>query len=352
MLSGWKIAAALGASATLASPALAQNVMVNQMAANMTAYAIINDLGNLSVGGANGADYTWSSRGFTFQLAPREKHYTQQEAIQVRDALDKLPTPYLQKACATGVHIFYRDHTTPGAPWNWIVPPAGNIVAVAVPPAPWNFIALTDEVFSSANETYRICTHELGHCVEWNETGWGILLGCDFTNISWLRPEPAGFKSWNGFVTNYARTNQREDYAESCCYYWLANAKLKSINPTKWQYMHDRCFGGVVPDASKEVDLGTVGPVTPQIGSLSASDHDPGMPCTVHGTYFMGPFDGGFNTVWVRNTTALHVPVSEQTMWFTTPFIDAGSAPVRVQTQDGWSNQAGYAVDKPWYQFW
>jgi hypothetical protein len=354
MIGEWKIALGLTGAlgAALAAPAFAGNMVAANNAALLAGGYIYQDLGNLSIVNSGGVQYRWARDGISIDLVPGQQSWTQAEAIMARDAFDKLPDVYLRMAQSGGVQRIQRDSTTPQAPWNFIEPPGPNIVAVAVPPSPWNYISVTNEIFSSANECYRVLTHELGHCCEWEQTGWGITLGCGFTDISWLRPEPLGFKTWNGFVTAYARTNQREDYAESCCYYWLANAKLKSINGQKWQYMHDNCFGGLVPDGSKEVDLPTVAPVTPKITGLSASDHDPLMPCSIYGNYFMGPTDGGFNTVYVRGGSTLHVPVSETTIVFTTPYIDAGWAPVQVQTQDGWSNQQGYTVDKPWYQFW
>ena len=295
MIDARRIGLGLGIIAGLAAPAWAQAGLMRT--GNGYGYGFLMDLGNLSVVGTGGVDYRWARDGIALDLVPGQQSWTEAEAINVRDALDKLPTVYLAKAQSGGVQRIQRDTTTPQAPWNFIAPEGPNIVAVAVPPSPWNYISVTNEVFSSANETYRVVTHELGHCVEWNETGWGILAGCDFTDISWLRPEPMGFKSWNGFVSDYARTNQREDYAESCCYYWLANAALKQVSPAKWQYMHDRCFGGLVPPAGDEVALSVTGRVGPAITGLSASDHDPGMPCTASGKYLWGRSTAG-STRW------------------------------------------------------
>lgn len=180
MMQGWKIGLALGlASAFFAAPANAQSRTAGERRAP--------GLGNLSIVNAGGVQFRWRHEGISLDLVAGQQSWTQAEAVLVRDALDKLPTVYLAKAQSGGAQKIQRDTTTPQAPWNFIEPPGPNIVAVAVPPAPWNYIALTNEVFKDANETYRVVTHELGHCALLQESlailfrmimtegGWGVV---------------------------------------------------------------------------------------------------------------------------------------------------------------------------------
>ncbi|HVY60125.1 MAG TPA: IPT/TIG domain-containing protein, partial [Planctomycetota bacterium] len=164
--------------------------------------------------------------------------------------------------------------------------------------------------------------------------------------------EPFGLRSFNGFVSDYARTNHREDFAETCKFYWLSPDELARVSPAKFAYMRDRVFGGLSSPASARVGFGAIAPVRPAIASLGDSHDSWYSEVTVHGQYFMGPFDGGFNRVRIRGTVATHVPVSEQTIYSWVPAISKGSAPLTVQTQDGTSDPAAFRVDEPWWKFW
>ena len=164
--------------------------------------------------------------------------------------------------------------------------------------------------------------------------------------------EPFGMRSWNGFPSDYARTNHREDFAEACKFYWLAPAELLRVSPAKFVYMRDHCFDGLISPASARVGLTAIARVLPAISGLSDTDRDWFMPVTVHGDRLMGPFDGGFDAVRYRGVRTAHVPVSEQTIYTSVPPISNGYAPVTVDTQDGRSNAAAFTVDRPWYKFW
>jgi hypothetical protein len=361
MRNRWKLAA-LGLGMALAAPASAQDNSVavrwNQAAmASAFAATFQEDLGHLSVVNANGVQYRWSRDGISFDLMGRAKAWTLQEAKWVRDALDKLPTVYLQKARASGMYKFYRDGAKPDAPWSFIQPIGDSTSAVAVPPSPWNFTAYSDKVFDAGDqaptEVYRVVTHELGHCVQWNEVGWGIVFGSDFTRISWQGiSEPFGFKSYNGFVSEYARTNHREDFAETAKYYWLAPEKLQQASAAKYAYMRDRIFGGLVSPQSARIDLGLPDRITPKITNLGDTSDSWYSLVQVHGDWFMGPFDGGYNRVYYGGTRATHIPVSEHTIYSWVPSVNEGWTTVKVATQDGWSNGASFKVEKPWWHFW
>lgn len=309
--------------------------------------------GNLKVGGASGVQYRYERDGLTFELRPRGGSWSLQEALWVRDAMDQWPYAFLSKVAASGATILYRDGASPSAPWDFIYKP-DNIIAVAVPPWPWNFTAYADGCFGSADAVYYTVCHEFGHCAQWNEAGYAIIFGTGFTWISWTGiSEPFGKRSWNGYVTNYALTNHREDYAESCAYYALAPGALYSVSPSKFWYMHDRVFGGWFPPASAQRSLGTLPWRYPELWSLGDWHDEVWGFVAVYGARFMGPFDGGYNRVYYGNSVATHVPISQSTIWTWVPDIPQGWTGTWVLTQDGWSNGVWFYCDgRPWWMFW
>jgi hypothetical protein len=346
-LSAACLAVALGGA--LAPTARAQTVVsVNNWAAWWAAF-----MGNLNIVNNGSLQYTYTRDGFYFELRSRDGSWSFQEALWLRDAIDQMPDVYLQKVQATGTYILYRDGASPVAPWSWFYSPA-HIIAVAVPPWPWNYVSFADGTFSSADEVYFTCTHEFGHCAEWNETGWGILFGCNFTRISWVGfVEPMGLQSWNGFARDYSFTNQREDYADACAYYWIAPDQFYGVSPAKYWYMRNNVFGGQVSPASARRSLYIHPWRYPEVDGMTGNEGHVADFNAIYGQRFMGPFDGGFNTVWYGGGTATHVPISNSTIWSWVPDSGGGWQVLSVQTQDGWSNGSWfYNEGKPWWMFW
>jgi hypothetical protein len=299
--------------------------------------------------------YRWARNGSSFDFRDRHGHWTDTEALMIRDGLEKLPDLYIRKA-AHCVYTFYRDDKLPGAPWQFLVPPKPWNHAMTVPVAPWNYISMGNNMFIDAETAYRVIAHELGHANQWFISGWLTpSVGTrDWTSISWRDAGPLGLglKSWNGFVTDYARTNQFEDFAETAKFYWLAPDLLKSRNPAKFAFMRDVVFEKLVPPASAaDPALGLCSLLGPDIGSI-ATHGDEYSEISVHGDHFMGAFDRGFNTVRYRGTKAFHLPISRSLIYSWVPGINPGSAPVTVTTQDGTSAAAPFNVQKPWWKFW
>jgi hypothetical protein len=300
--------------------------------------------------------YVWARNGLSVPLDDRIGHWTDQEARWVSDGLDLLPDLYIRKAIAGGMHRIYRDGALPTAPTDYLEDVPEGRAGVAVPPAPWNFVAVGDNIFRSHDATYKVITHELGHCVQWSISGWAspITGTPGWTGISWTTGIPGiGLKSWNGFVSDYSRKTQFEDFAECCAWYWLDPAKLQTANWAKYLFMRDVVFERLVsPPAARQDRPDNPAHVDPVITSLGDTSDDNYALVKVHGNFFMGPLDGGFNTVRYRGTSALHLPVSRTTIWSWVPGISTGSAPVTVTTQDGTSNGAAFNVTKPWWKFW
>ena len=311
------------------------------------------NLGNLLVVGGRIQYRYQRADGIRFDFIRRQKPFSLTEALWIRDALDRLPYFFLERVMSSGVKRFYRDGPNAVPPQSF---PAtvGEVAAVAVPPAPWGFVAFGDSAFHDGSAgIYRVVVHQLGHCVQWNEGGWSTVFGTPFTWISWTGiGEPFGLKSYNGFVSEYGRTNHREDYAETCLYFWLDPEKLWDVNHSKYWYMREFVFGEESPTDARQ-QLPGIAHVDPVIYSVSPASAEAHSFAVIEGEYFMGPFDGGFNVVRVRGFRADHVPISRNRIWFFVPHVDEGPAPVTVTTQDGSSNPAAfYSEGPPWWEFW
>jgi hypothetical protein len=352
------VAARTAAIATADPSTPQQSAAITAVSAGaIAAGAVANPLGNLTDMHSCGVAYRWQRDGLTVDLKDRDGHWTEHEAVQVRDALDQLPDLYVHKAIAGGMHQIYRDGRFPSAPWQFVSPPTDPLHAVTVPVYPWYCVAVGDNLFKEDDFlVYRVITHELGHAIQWGISGWAtIVTGTPgFTCISWTTDVPGtGMKSWNGFVTDYARTRHMEDFAETAKFYWINPDALQRINPAKFRFMRDVVFEGLVsPPEARSTRQDGIAPVVPAITSLGDAHDDWSSLVQVHGSYFMGPFDGGYNKVRYRGTTATHVPISEKTVYSWVPWIDAGSAPITLETQDGTSAAAAFTVDKPWWKFW
>lgn len=292
--------------------------------------------------------YRWSRGTVTFDLLAKGKSWTAAEADAVRQCFDMLPDSLLTKA-NRHVKKFYRSAS-------------GG--AAATTKIEQGYVVYYDFLFSSTPidvmRLYSTVTHELGHCAQYAVIGNGpilskiraIMFGTpNWTPISWTALK--GYKSWNGFVSDYARTNDREDFAEATEFYWLAPDELQRTSPAKFAYMRDVVFDGVVsPPSSRRPGLTAIAPVTPTITKLGDTRDDPLSLVTIKGKYFMSPRDGGFNRVHYRTTRALHLAVSRETIWSWVPMISTGPATVTVTTQDGASAPAAFEVKKPWWKFW
>lgn len=299
--------------------------------------------------------FRWSRNGVGVDLRDRGSRWSDDHANEVKQALDLLPDVLLRRAFVDiQVKTFYRDPIPVGR---------GDVPrkhASATTVIEQGFIAIGDAVFEKG--AYEVVTHELGHCAQYALAGKGpvlsriqtVALGTPgFTNISWTFAVTDGLKSWNGFVSDYARSDDREDFAESVEFYWLAPDELRRVSPAKYRFMRDVVFEGAVspPEARVEGKV-ALDPVAPAITKLGDARDDALSLVKVHGERFMGPLDGGFNRVRYRGTGALHLSVSRKTIYSWVPPIALGRAPITVTTQDGRSDEAAFEVTKPWWRFW
>lgn len=334
------LAATLGASAADASPARA------------------DDLGHLSVVNQGAKRFRYARDGVAWDLIDRNGRWTREEAVAVRDVLDGLPMNYLRKARASGVDKLYRDGALPEVPLQSVfgVTARGGL---AVPMWPYQFVAFGDRVFSEPERTMRTVVHELGHCIHWRFMTTSPSRALEFGGFSWVNvvnfAGDNGLKSWNGFVTNYARTNFREDFAEAAEFYWVAPGELRRTHAGKFAYMRDHVFEGVVsPESVRQPDLRAIERVKPEITRLSSASGDHGDVRHIYGERFMGPLDGGFNTVRFSQVRALQVPISRGHMYTQVP-ARCNPSPnwmITVETQDGRSNAVRFEVERAWWRFW
>jgi hypothetical protein len=302
--------------------------------------------------------WRWSRAGVTFDLLARDARWSDLEAAAMRSALDRCPDALLKKVGSVQVRRFYRDQLPIGRNG-----PKSDASATTV--IEQGYVGYGNVLFGDTPNTERVyatVVHELGHCAQYAVIGNGPLLSKlratvlgtpGWTSISWTSAITDGMKSWNGFVSDYARTNDREDFAESVEFYWLAPDELWRTNPTKYRYMRDVVFDGVVsPASSRKPDHRAIERVGPEIERLGDRKDDIYALVKVHGKHFMGPLDGGWNAVRYRGTRGLHLAVSRKTIWSWVPSIKTGRADVTVSTQDGTSAPAAFDVTKPWWKFW
>jgi hypothetical protein len=302
--------------------------------------------------GSGNIQYSYErSDNIRFDFVQRQKAFTSDEIKAIKEVLDKLPDAFLGKVIASGVKKFYRVAKLPRKTGDLFLE-EGDDTAVAVPPG--GFIAFADSAFSREHaDLYKIVVHHTAHCVQWREAGNNALSATPFTWISWTgKTEPFGYKTFNGFVSNYARTNHREDYAETCVYYWLDPDKLRKVNPEKFAYMRDKVFGTISSSDSRK-ELADIIFVMPYIESLGDASDEVYSFVSIKGKNFMGPFDGGYNRVRFGGSIAQHVPVSNTVIWAWVPDVTEGDKPVTVTTQDGTSNAFPfYVTGDPWWKYW
>ncbi len=302
--------------------------------------------------------YRWTRGKVRFDLVDRGKRWSKKDAERVASAFDRLPDALLRPASDWKVR-WYRDPVTTGRGGE----KKPDASATTVVEKAW--ISMSDTLFKKGREDkcYSTVTHELGHVIQYalrssNPYVARALVASlgtpGFTSISWTLAATDGLKSYNGFVSDYARSGNREDFAESVEFYWLNPRELERANPRKYRFMRDEVFKGVLPPKSQRLtNWKRTALVRPELRSLSKSEGRRASLVKVRGKYFMGPLDGGYNRVSFRGKRALHLPVSRSTIWSWVPaFAKTGSNPVRVRTQDGSSEERAFRVKKPWWKFW
>jgi hypothetical protein len=343
----------LGASAS----ASAQQAALVARARNTALFTAAESLGNLSVVGQGTVAYHYARGPLSVDLVNRDGSWTLDEAKAVRDSIDLLPDVYIRKVASSGVAKLIRDADHPQVPLNSIFG-VDWAAAVTVVEWPFQYVTYGNNVFQNGFAwTYEVVTHEFGHCVDYGQNLYGFSQS-GFWSISWnvlTLVSSAGLKDWNGFVTDYARSNEAEDFAECCAYYWLNPDRLAAANPAKYRYMHDVIFEGAVSPAAAHEPGNKPVPawIVPQVTGLGSASADNYATISIYGNYFMGAFDGGWNDPrFGGSDSATHVAISRTHMYATVPGIDPGSAPVAVRTEDGTSNAAAFQVTKPWWKFW
>ena len=300
--------------------------------------------------------WKWERDGIALELREGDKPWSSAEADLMRQALERLPNVLLRRASGMGVTRLKRDAVPRG-----LVKKSATAVATTVIEA--KRISFGDRLFQGLDpdRVYRTVAHEMGHVAQYSllsSNGFfaklrGVLLRTPgWSEISWTALLK-GLKSWNGFVSAYARTNDREDFAESVEFYWIAPDELQRVSPAKFVFMRDRVFNAIVsPATSRVAGALAIGPVKPVIARLGEQAEGPGGVVTVHGEYFMGPLDGGFNRVTIGPKRAVDLPASRTKLWAWVPSLSPGNAPLAVETQDGKSNDAILRIKKPWWKFW
>lgn len=308
----------------------------------------------------NTKGWRWTRGPYTFDLVSRDAAWTAAEADLMRLALDNLPDVLLDHVDSTGTTTLYRD----ARPRGLTGPRGPNVIATTV--IEKKNISFGDALFAGLNpaRVYRTTIHELGHVTQYAMIGGNRYIAkaraklfgtSDWTRISWTLALTGGLKSWNGFVSDYARTNDREDFAESLEFYWINPDELQRVNPAKFRYMRDEVFNGEMsPPTARDATHVAIQPVVPALTRLGDTADEQHSLVKCHGERFMGPLDGGFNRVTYAGKKALHTPVSRSTIWSWVPGSAAkGTLKVKVTTQDGDSNELDFTVKgKPWWKFW
>lgn len=292
--------------------------------------------------------YTWTRGAISFELINRHATWGPYEITYVQQALDKLPDVLLQHAMRMKVTKLHRDDV----PRRRLGLKSKGASATTVVEA--GSISFGDALFrnNSARRVYMTVTHEFGHVAQYSITGKnvaGALIDVlargtpQFTPISWTSPLFNGIRSHNGFVSEYAKTNEREDFAESVEFYWLNPDELRRVSPGKFAFIRDRVFNGLSsPMSSRDLRHQALGPAVPLITSTSKARGGHLSFVKLKGERFMGILDGGFNKVRYRGKKALHLPISRSTIFSWVPRLSAGSAPVTVETQDATSAPAPF----------
>ncbi len=104
-------------------------------------------------------------------------------------------------------------------------------------------ICIWGEDIAGSEELKATLTHEIGHNVHENLMNNNPELANKWQN---LHQESLGLYQQNGsgFVTEYAKTNVYEDFADSYMAYIGDPEKLQFYNPEKYEFMRDNVFSG------------------------------------------------------------------------------------------------------------
>jgi hypothetical protein len=104
-------------------------------------------------------------------------------------------------------------------------------------------ICIWGEQFAGPQEIIATLTHEVGHNVHENIMANNPELAQKWSNLhqeSLATYQQDGF----GFATEYSRTNQYEDFADTYMTYIGDPEKLQFYNPDKYEFMKDYVFAG------------------------------------------------------------------------------------------------------------
>lgn len=292
--------------------------------------------------------YVWTRGQLRFELISRHATWGPYEIMHVQQSLDRLPDVLLQHAMDMQVTKLHRDDV----PRKRLGLKSKNASATTVVDA--GSISFGDILFTfSPAQIYRTVTHEFGHVAQYSITGKAVTGAVIdvlargtpiFSNVSWLSPLLSGIRSHNGFVSNYAKKNVREDFAESVEFYWINPDELLRVSPDKFNFIRDRVFNQLSsPASSRDLSARALGPAVPRITQLGKTRGGFLSFVKIKGELFMGILDGGFNRVRYGGKKALHLPVSRSTIFSWVPKAPAkGSAPVTVETQDATSAPAPF----------
>ena len=300
--------------------------------------------------------YTWTRGALRFELRNRHATWSTADVAKLQSGLDRLPDVLLQHAMQTKVVKLYRDDVPRKRLGLKTKASATTVIDAGA-------ISFGDVLFTrSADTVYRTVVHEFGHVAQYAITRKPPFVAFlevlargtpGFSDVSWSSILFNGLRSHNGFVSDYARTNDREDFAESVEFYWINPVELLRVSPQKYLFIRDRVFNALSsPPSSRLPGALAIGPVKPVISQLGDSADDPLSLVKISGEYFMGIKDGGFNRVHYRGKRALHLPISRKTLYSWVPWLSRGAAPVTVTTQDGISAPQAFTVKKPWWKFW
>jgi hypothetical protein len=116
---------------------------------------------------------------------------------------------------------------------------AGNIIPVYRE----IFVYALEPEFLSAEYLLDTLVHEIGHNVQMNIRRDDLTLEQEWTQIHRQSQDMFG-QNGTGFVSDYARTNKFEDFAESYRAYIRTPDALITVNPAKYEFFRANVFNG------------------------------------------------------------------------------------------------------------